>query len=133
MTITNDISELSTSLAAAPLGHYSQAISHNGLLYISGQLPITPSGELELGDIKAQTTQTLQNLEAILTEGNSAINRVLKVTIFISDISLWADANAAYAEFFGDHKPARSAVPTKDLPKGFKIEIEAIAAINDIN
>ena len=76
------------------------------------------------------TLLTLNNLEAVLRASHSQKENVLKVTIFISDISLWADANAIYGEFFGDHKPARSAVPTKDLPKGFLIEIEAIAFEN---
>ena len=81
------------------------------------------------GDIKEQTLAALANLEAILKEAGSSKNKVLKTTIFISDISLWAEANEAYASFFGEHKPARSAVPTKDLPRGFLIEIESIATI----
>ncbi|MFT5171041.1 MAG: 2-iminobutanoate/2-iminopropanoate deaminase [Candidatus Marinamargulisbacteria bacterium] len=119
-----------TERAPAPLGHYSQAIVHNGLIYVSGQLPIDPKNESgPIGSIEDQTRQTLANLEAILSDNGSSKNHVLKVTIFISDISLWAAANQVYADFFQDHRPARSAVPVNDLPKGFQIEIEAIAAI----
>ena len=122
---------ISTESAPAPLGHYSQAIKHNGLVYVSGQLPIDlNSPDADPGSIRNQTLLTLNNLEAVLRASHSQKENVLKVTIFISDISLWADANAIYGEFFGDHKPARSAVPTKDLPKGFLIEIEAIAFEN---
>lgn len=122
------IKTITTPNASAPLGHYSQAITHNGLVYVSGQLPIDPKNpDAPIGDITDQTKKTLANLKAVLEAANSDLNHVLKVTIFISDISLWAEANKAYAEIFGDHKPARSAVPTKDLPRGFQIEIEAIA------
>ena len=122
---------ISTETAPEPLGHYSQAIKHNGLVYVSGQLPIDLNNpNASQGSIKEQTQLTLENLEAVLLASNSQKNNVLKVTIFISDISLWADANEVYAAFFGEHKPARSAVPTKDLPRGFLIEIEAIAKEN---
>ncbi len=118
---------ISTNKAAQALGHYSQAVSHGGVLYISGQLPIYPNGELELGDISAQTQVALENIKGILEASNATLQDVLKVTIFISDISLWAEANQVYAAFFGSHKPARAAVPVGNLPKGFLIEIEAIA------
>ncbi len=118
-----------TNQAPAPLGHYSQAIAHNGLIYVAGQLPLTvqdPSSAK--GSIEEQTELTLKNLEAILLAAGSDKNHVLKVTIFITDISLWAKANEVYGRFFGDHKPARSAVPVKELPRNCLIEIEAIAA-----
>lgn len=119
-----------TEKAALPLGHYSQAIVSGNLVFVSGQLPIDPQNpSAPVPDIKTQTKIALKNLEAILIESGSALNKVLKTTIFISDIALWKDANEAYGEVFGDHKPARSAVPTKDLPRGFQIEIEAIAAL----
>lgn len=120
---------IQTNQAAQPLGHYSQAVKQGNIVYISGQLPITKEGTMITGDIKEQTLAALANLEAILKEAGSSKNKVLKTTIFISDISLWAEANEAYASFFGEHKPARSAVPTKDLPRGFLIEIESIATI----
>lgn len=119
-----------TANAAQPLGHYSQAIAHGNTLYVSGQLPIDPQNpDKPAGTIEEQTTLALRNLEAILKAGGSDLSKVLKVTIFISDISLWAKVNEVYGKVFGSHKPARSAVPTKDLPRGFQIEIEAIAAL----
>ena len=101
-----------------------------GLVYVSGQLPIDlENPDKPIGSIEEQTLITLQNLEKVLLAANSDKSHVLKATIFISDITLWAAANKVYGNFFGSHKPARSAVPTKDLPKGFQIEIEAIAAV----
>jgi len=120
---------IQTNQAAEPLGHYSQAVRHGDILYISGQLPITHSGEMITGSITQQTLAALANLDAILVAAGSKKENVIKTTIFISDISLWAEANQAYANFFGAHKPARSAVPTRDLPRGFLIEIEAIATV----
>lgn len=118
---------ITTDKAAAPLGHYVQAVKSNGFIFISGQLPALPEGGFETGDIKKQTRLALEGLKAIVEEAGSSINKIVKVTIFISDIALWAEANEEYASFFGAHKPARSAVPVKDLPRGVNIEIEAIA------
>ena len=116
--------------APQPAGHYSQAIEHLGLIYVSGQLPINPkSEEKHVGNIEEQTEQALANLEAILRKANSGKNQVLKVTVYISDIALWDRVNSAYARFFGDHRPARAIVPTRELHFGFQIEIEAIAAV----
>ncbi len=121
---------ITTDQAPLPLGHYSQAIVHNGLVFVSGQLPINlENPDAPVGSIADQTCLTLKHLETVLKAAGSDLNHVLKTTIFISDIGLWAEANRVYGEVFGDHKPARSAVPTKDLPKGFQIEIEAIAAV----
>jgi len=116
--------------ASQPAGHYSQAIEHLGLIYVSGQLPINPkSAEKHVGNIEEQTEQALANLEAILRKANSGKNQVLKVTVYISDIALWDRVNSVYARFFGDHRPARAIVPTRELHFGFQIEIEAIAAV----
>lgn len=121
---------ISTSQAPQALGHYAQAIVHEGLMYVSGQLPIDPENPEALpGDIEAQTLQTLKNIEAILKEGGSSKTDILKMTVYIADLSLWSRMNAAYADFFGAHKPARAAVPVPALPKGFLLEIEAIAAV----
>jgi 2-iminobutanoate/2-iminopropanoate deaminase len=121
-----------TDKAPLPGGHYSQAIVHNGLVYVSGQVPIDPpTGEKQTGSIEAQTRLVLQNLSAILEASDSSLNRVLKVTVYISDISLWGPVNEVYAEIFGDHRPARAIVPTRDLHYGFKIEVDAIAAIRE--
>jgi 2-iminobutanoate/2-iminopropanoate deaminase len=99
-------------------------------VYVSGQLPINPeTGEKVLGPVEDQARQVLKNLSEILKASGSHISRTLKVTVYISDIELWDRVNAVYAEFFGNHRPARSVVPTKELHFGFKIEIDAIGAI----
>jgi len=123
---------INTTNAPQPAGHYSQAIVHNGLVYISGQLPVLPNrSNMEVGSIEEQTIQALRNIEQILIAANSSISQVIKVTVYISDISLWSKVNDIYSQFFGEHKPARAIVPTKELHHGFQIEVEAIAAIND--
>ncbi len=119
-----------TTNAPAPGGHYSQAIIHGDLVFVAGQLPIDPvTGEKCLGEIEQQTLLTIRNLEAILVASGSSLNKVIKTTVFISDISLWGRVNAVYAQFFGDWRPARSVVPVSELHYGFKIEIEAVAAL----
>ncbi|MCP4051365.1 MAG: RidA family protein [bacterium] len=121
---------ITTEEAPLPLGHYSQAVAHNGTLYISGQLPVDPRNpDKPVGSIEEQTKQTLKNIEALLLAADTSKENVLKVTIYISDIALWGRVNTVYAEYFGKNKPARAAVPTRDLPKGYQIEIEAVAAL----
>ncbi|MBS1808299.1 MAG: RidA family protein [Acidobacteria bacterium] len=121
---------IQTSDAPTPAGHYSQAIVHNGLIYVAGQLPIDPvTGEKLTGTIEEQTERTLRNLEAILKAANSDLSRVLKMTVYVSDISQWGAVNVVYARILGDHKPARAIVPVKELHYGFLIEIDAIAAV----
>jgi len=122
--------EVFSNDAPRPAGHYSQAIEHHGLVYVSGQLPINTKIEKKyVESIEEQTEQVLFNLEAILLKANSGKNQVLKVTVYISDIALWDRVNSVYARFFGDHRPARAIVPTRELHFGYQIEIEAIAAI----
>jgi 2-iminobutanoate/2-iminopropanoate deaminase len=126
-----EIKSVLTPNAPTPAGHYSQAIVHNGLVYVAGQLPIDPvTGEKKIGPIEEQTEQTLSNLRAILQAAGSDLDRVLKMTVYISDITLWGKVNEVYARVMGDHRPARAVVPVKDLHYGFQIEIEAIAALN---
>jgi 2-iminobutanoate/2-iminopropanoate deaminase len=118
--------------APQPAGHYSQAMVHNDIIYVSGQLPIVPeTGEKILGPIEEQTAQVLKNLAAILKAAKSDLKRVLKTTVYVSDIGLWDKVNAVYKEFFGKHRPARAVVPTRELHFGFQIEIEAIAAVRE--
>ena len=116
-----------TDKAPKPGGHYSQAMVHGDLVFVAGQLATTITGERLTGPIEQQTLQALLNLRAILEAAGSDINHVLKTTVFIADIELWGKVNTVYSEFFGDHRPARSIVPTKELHYGFLIEIEAIA------
>lgn len=116
--------------APPPAGHYSQAIIHRGLVYVSGQLPIDPhSEEKRVGPIDTQTEQVLENLKATLEAAGSSLDKTLKVTVYISDITLWDAVNAVYANYFSDHKPARSIVPTRELHFGFNIEMDAIASL----
>ncbi|HKP86290.1 MAG TPA: Rid family detoxifying hydrolase [Blastocatellia bacterium] len=126
-----EIKQVLTDKAPAPGGHYSQAIIHNGLVYVSGQLPIDPAtGEKILGPVEAQTEQVLKNISEILKAAGSDLSRVLKMTVYVSDIELWSAVNAVYARVMGQARPARAVVPTGELHYGFKIEIEAIAATN---
>ncbi|MCP4728064.1 MAG: RidA family protein [bacterium] len=115
--------------APKPAGHYSQAVSHNGLMFISAQLPIDPdTGERKTGSIEEQTKQVLKNIEAILNETGLSKENIIKTTVYISEIALWSRINTVYSNFFGDHKPARAVVPTRSFNYGFLIEIEAVAA-----
>jgi 2-iminobutanoate/2-iminopropanoate deaminase len=112
-----------------PKGHYSPAIEHDGLIYVSGQLPINhATGEAETGEIELQTELALRNVETILHAANSDLNHVLQMTIYVSEMNDWGKVNEVYKRILGEHKPARAIVPVKDLHFGTKIEIQAIAA-----
>ncbi len=120
---------IDTPAAPAPAGHYAQAVVHGGLVFVSGQLPIDPADrEQPPGTIEEQTEQTLRNVGAILEAAGSSLDRVLQMTIYISDVGLWSRVNAAYARVMGAHRPARAVVPVKDLHYGYQIEIQAVAA-----
>ena len=126
--------EISTQNAPRPSGHYSQAIVHDNIVYVSGQLPIDPqTGEKRTGSIEEQTEQALDNLSEILKAAGSDINQVIKTTVYVSDVELWDRVNAVYSRFFGEHRPARAVVPTRDLHFGFQLEIEAIAVAKGIS
>lgn len=121
---------IETTDAPQAAGHYSQAIVHNGVVYVAGQLPVDPKNrDRPVGSIEEQTEQTLRNVEAILKAAGSGLDRVLQMTIYISDISLWGGVNVAYARVMGAHRPARAVVPVKDLHYGYQIEMQAIAAV----
>jgi len=112
-----------------PKGHYSPGIEHNGLIFVSGQLPMTlDTREPFTGSIEEQTELALRNVEAVLHAAGSGLQHVLQFTIYVSDMELWGAVNAAYARVMGDHRPARAIVPVKDLHFNTKIEIQAIAA-----
>lgn len=115
-----------------PKGHYSPGIEHNGLVYVSGQLPMTlDTREPFTGDIGEQTELALRNVEVVLKAAGSGLEYVLQMTIYVSDMELWAAVNAKYAEVMGSHRPARAIVPVKELHFGTQIEIQAIAAVID--
>ena len=112
-----------------PKGHYSPGIEHNGLIFVSGQLPMTlDTREPFTGPIEEQTELALRNVEAVLKAAGSDLQHVLQFTIYVSDMELWGAVNEAYSRIMGDHRPARAIVPVKDLHFGTKIEIQAIAA-----
>ena len=121
---------ISTPDAPPPAGHYSQAVVYGDTVYVSGQLAVDPvTGEKGVGSIEEQTHRTLRNIEQILLSAGSDLDHVIKTTAYISDIELWGGVNQAYAEVFGDHRPARVVVPSRDLHYGCLVEIEAIAAL----
>jgi 2-iminobutanoate/2-iminopropanoate deaminase len=119
---------ISTNMAPAAIGPYSQAIEVGNLVFTSGQLPINPAtGAFPEGGIKEQARQSLLNIQAILKEAGLTMNNVVKTTVFLADMGDFADMNAVYAEFFSEPYPARSAVAVKALPKGAMLEIEVVA------
>jgi 2-iminobutanoate/2-iminopropanoate deaminase len=123
---------INTADAPQPAGHYSQGVVHNGTLYVSGQLPIDPqTGEKCLDSVEDQTRQTLKNVAAVLAAAGADLGNVLKVTVYVSDIEIWGQVNEVYAEFFGEHRPARCVVPTRTLHHGFQVEIEAVAFVGE--
>lgn len=120
---------ISTTKAPAAIGPYSQAIEAGGMVFVSGQLPINPeTGEFAEGGVKELTRQSLTNMQHILAEVGLTLDNVVKTTVFLADMSDFADMNEVYAEFFSAPYPARSAVAVKTLPKGALVEIECIAA-----
>ncbi len=119
---------ISTPNAPAAIGPYSQAIEANGIVFVSGQLPVDPTtGEFAEGGITELTRQSLTNLKAILAEAGLTLDNVVKTTVFLADMADFAEMNAEYTAHFTGTKPARSAVAVKTLPKGALVEIEAIA------
>ncbi len=108
--------------------HYSLAVIHDKIVYVSGQLPLKKGERVPSSDnIEDQTRIVLEKLKTIIEAANSSIDKVLKTTIYISDINYWDRVNTVYAEFFGDHRPARTIVPTKTLHYYCLIELDAIA------
>ena len=118
---------IESAKAPEAIGPYSQAIKANGLIYTSGQIPLTPAGELVERDIKKQTRQVLENLKNLLEDSQSAMDKVIKVTIYLENMDDFAIVNVLYSEAFGDHKPVRSTVAVKTLPKNVMVEMDVIA------
>ena len=117
-----------TEKAPAAIGPYSQAIEVNGMIFLSGQIPLNPAtGEFVEGGIAEQTAQAFENIKQILAEAGLTTAHVVKTTVFLADMSLFAEMNAVYARYFEGAFPARSAVAVKALPKGALVEIECIA------
>jgi 2-iminobutanoate/2-iminopropanoate deaminase len=121
---------IETPNAPRPAGHYSQAIVHNGFVFVAGQLPIVPGQtEHKPGSVAQQTEQTLRNVEAILEAAGSGFDRVVSMTIYVSEIEHWGEVNATYIRVLGPHKPARAVVPVKELHYGYALEIQCVAAV----
>lgn len=119
---------IATTNAPAAIGPYSQAIEANGIVFVSGQLPINPAtGEFAEGGIKELTAQSLTNMQNILAEAGLTLDNVVKTCVFLAEMSNFAEMNEVYAQFFKAPFPARSAVAVKTLPKGARVEIECIA------
>ena len=119
---------IQTNNAPAAIGPYSQAIEVNGFIFASGQIPIDPATrEFVKGGIKEQTRQSLLNAKSILIAAGSDLNRVVKTTVFLSDMANFTAMNEVYSTFFEQPFPARSAVAVKDLPKGALVEVEVLA------
>jgi 2-iminobutanoate/2-iminopropanoate deaminase len=120
---------IATENAPAAIGPYSQAIEVNGVVYLSGQIPVDPAtGDFVPGGAKEQTVQCFKNIKAILTEAGLTMDNIVKTTVLLNDIAHFATMNEVYAEQFTGTFPARSAFAVKDLPKGALVEIEVIAA-----
>ena len=120
--------QISTKKAPQAIGPYSQAISANGFLFISGQLGVIPAGEFAGSSVEAQAEQSLENLKNILAEAGLTFDNTVKTTIFLADMGDFAKVNTVYAKFFKEPYPARSTVAVKTLPKDALVEIELIAA-----
>jgi 2-iminobutanoate/2-iminopropanoate deaminase len=127
----SDLSFVKTDQAPGAIGPYSQAVSVDGWVFCSGQIPIDPAtGELVGGDIAAQTDQVLKNVAAVLAAAGASLSNVVKTTVFLADMGEFAGMNEVYARHFGDHRPARAAVAVRTLPKNVNVEIEAIARLS---
>lgn len=122
---------VSTPSAPAAIGPYSQAVKAGGMLFISGQIPLDPTtGELVTGDVAAQTRRVMENLNGILTAAGLSMARVVKTTIFLTDLNAFATVNAVYGEYFPSAPPARATVEVSRLPRGAAVEIEAVALLD---
>ncbi len=119
---------VTTDAAPRAIGPYSQAVRAGGFLFLSGQIPLDPvTGELVAGDVRAQARQVFANLRAVLAAAGLAPAAIVKTTIFLTDMADFAAVNELYAELVGDHRPARATVAVAALPRGARIEVEAIA------
>ncbi len=119
-----------TNQAPEPIGPYSQAVKAGNLLFVSGQIPIDPAtGNVVTGSIKDEATQVMKNLAAVLEVSGTNFNAIVKTTIFLSDMALFAEVNEVYGSYFTGNYPARETVAVKGLPKGVNVEISVIAAL----
>lgn len=120
-----------TDKAPAAIGPYSQAVKANGMVFLSGQIPLDPAtGELVKGDIGQQTERVMKNLEAVLAASGSSLGKVVKTTVYLADLADYAGMNEVYGKFFVKEPPARAAVQAGGLPKDARLEIDVIALLD---
>ncbi len=121
---------ISTASAPKAIGPYSQATVYNGLVYLSGQIPLDPvTGQTVSADIAEQTERVLENLKAVLEASGSSLSLVLKTTVFLKDMTEFPVMNEVYARYFTENPPARATVEVARLPRDVRVEIEAVAAV----
>jgi 2-iminobutanoate/2-iminopropanoate deaminase len=125
------IKTIESKHAPAPIGPYSQAVQIGELLFVSGQIALNPqTGALEDADVRTETIRVMENLSAILKEAGTDFNRVVKTTIFLTDMQLFTEVNEVYATYFTGHFPARETVAVKGLPKNVRVEISMIVSLS---
>jgi len=125
-----EIRSIASTHAPQAIGPYSQAVVAGGFLFASGQIPLDPATmKVVEGDIKAQTERVLKNIAAVLEAGGTSFRRVVKTTVFLHSMDDFAGMNETYAQAFGDHRPARSTVAVKTLPKNVLVEIDVVALL----
>jgi len=128
--MSSEIRIIATDSAAMPLGHYSQAVVHNGTVYLATQLGIDPvNPNAEIGSVTIQTERALKNVSEILRAAGSELSRVLRVTVYVSDIMHWDEVNVVYSRIFADHRPARGVIPCGTLHRGYQVAFEVTAAV----
>jgi len=121
---------VATSSAPKAIGPYSQAVKANGLVFTSGQIALDPgTGNIVEGDFAAQARRVFENLKAVLGAARTDFSHVLKATVYLTDLANFQTLNAIYAEYFGDHKPARTTVGVSQLPRGSQLEIDLVAVL----
>ncbi len=119
---------IATDAAPKAIGPYSQAVVHNGLAFLSGQIPLDPAtGQLIEGGIEEQTVRVIENVKAVLAACGSSLDKVLKTTVFVKDMGEFAKMNEVYTKYFGENPPARSTVEAARLPRDVRVEIDCIA------
>ena len=119
--------QVQTKRAPGAIGPYSQAVISDGWVFVSGQIPLTPAGELIDGEIKTQTRQVLKNLQAVLEAAGSSLDKVVQVTAYLANMDDFTSFNEVYASFFGEPYPARAVVEVARLPKNVKVEVACTA------
>lgn len=124
-----ELKTITTDSAPGAIGPYSQAVRAGDWLFVSGQIPMPPGGGAIPEEFGQQVKQVLANLQAILQAAGADFSRVVKVNVYLTDLRNFAELNEIYAAFFGAHRPARAVVQVAELPRGVKVEIEAVAAL----